>query len=160
VIRARRARIGPALAGSLIAACSGSEVPIEPVTPGSPALEISVRASPTPFIQGDSTEITVTLRNVSSRAVRVNFFDTCTIVYAIRTTAGALVVPGGGGWTCDPFASRIDLDRLEATQRTFLWRGEGVPAGEYVVYGALGGDMLVVSTGVNVTVTARPPTTP
>jgi len=160
VIRARRARIGAALAGSLIAACSGSEVPIEPVTPGSPALEISVRASPTPFIQGDSTEITVTLRNVSSRAVRVHFANSCTIVYAIRTTAGAIVVPSGGSWICDPISSRIDLDRLEATQRTFIWRGEGVPAGGYVVYGALGGDMLVVSTGVNVTVTARPPTTP
>ena len=119
-----------------------------------------MRASPTPFIQGDSTEITVTLRNVSSRSVRVNFFDTCTIVYAIRTTAGAIVVPSGGSWICDPISSRIDLDRLEATQRTFIWRGEGVPAGGYVVYGALGGDMLVVSTGVNVTVTARPPTTP
>jgi len=143
-----------ALAGG---ACSGTEVPIEPVTPGSPALEIGVSLSPTTFEQGDSTQIIVTLRNVSSRAVRVTFNNTCTIVYAIRTPGGALVVPGGGGWQCDPFSSRIDLDRLEATQRTFIWRGEGVPAGNYVVYGALGQDMAVVSPGVAVTVTAAPP---
>ena len=67
------------------------------------------------------------------------------------------MVPGGGGWNCEPFASRIDLDRLEATQRSFLWRGEGVPAGDYVVYGALGEDMIVVSPGVTVTVTAPAP---
>ena len=140
-----------------LTACSGTEVPIEPVTPGSPALEISVNLSPTTFQQGDSTQITVTLRNVSSRSVRVSFANTCTIVYAIRNPAGALVVPGGGGWQCDPFASRIDLDRLEATQRTFIWRGEGIPAGNYVVYGALGQDLAVVSAGVAVTVTAPPP---
>jgi hypothetical protein len=144
------------LAGVVAAACSGTEVPIEPVTPGSPALEIGVSLSPTTFEQGDSTQITVTLRNVSSRAVRVTFTNTCTIVYAIRTPAGALVVPGGGGWQCEPFASRIDLDRLEATQRTFIWRGEGLPAGNYVVYGALGQEMTVVSPGVAVTVTAAP----
>ena len=159
---ARRLVQGVALACAmgaaiLIAACSGTEVPIEPVTPGSPALEISVNLSPTTFQQGDSTRITVTLRNVSSRAVRVSFATTCTIVYAIRTPSGALVVPGGGGWQCDPFESRIDLGRLEATQRIFVWRGEGIPAGSYVVYGALGQDLAVVSPGVGVTVTAAPP---
>ena len=153
-----RGRIGAvALAGSLIAACSGTEVPIEPVTPGSPALELSVRVSPSTFIQGDSTAITVTLRNVSSRPVRVHFANSCTIVYRVRTPAGATVVPSGGVWTCEPISSRIDLDRLEATQRIFLWRGEGVPAGGYVVHGALGGDMLVQSPGVPLTVTAAAP---
>ena len=160
--RARRLVQGVALAGAIGAAtsvigCSGTEVPLDPVTPGSPALELSVNLSPTTFQQGDSTQITVTLRNVSSRAVRVSFANSCTIVYAIRNPAGTLVVPGGGGWQCDPFASRIDLDRLEATQRTFVWRGEGIPAGNYVVYGALGQDLAVVSPGVAVTVTAPPP---
>ena len=154
--RACRRRISAALAGSLIA-CSGTEVPIEPVTPGSPALELSARVSPSTFVQGDSTEITVTLRNVSSRSVRVNFANSCTIVYTIRTPAGVTVVPSGGLWTCEPISSRIDLDRLEATQRRFIWRGEGVPAAGYVVYGALGDDMLVLSPGVAVTVTAAPP---
>ena len=146
-----------AVAGLLVAGCSGTEVPTDPVAPGSPALELSARVSHATFVQGDSTRITVTLRNVSSRAVRVTFTNTCTIVYAIRTPGGTLMVPGGGGWDCEPFASRIDLDRLEATQRSFLWRGEGVPAGDYVVYGALGEDMIVVSPGVTVTVTAPPP---
>ena len=144
------------LAGIMSGACSGTEVPIEPVTPGSPALELGVNLSPTTFQQGDSTEITVTLRNVSSRSVRVSFTNSCTIVYAIRTPGGALVVPGGGGWQCEPFLSRIDLDRLEATQRRFIWRGEGLPAGNYIVYGALGQEMTVVSPGVAVTVTAAP----
>lgn len=152
-----RALTRAALAGSLIAGCSGTEVPIEPVTPGSPALELSVRVSQAAFVQGDSTRIAVTLRNVSSQRVRVTFTNTCTIVYAIRTTGGVLVVPSGGGWACEPFASRIDLDRLEATQRTFLWKGEGVSAGDYLVYGALGEDMTVVSPSVTVTVTAPPP---
>jgi hypothetical protein len=153
---ALRGGITGAMLGAMVTACSGTEVPIEPVTPGSPALEIGVSLSPTTFQQGDSTRITVTLRNVSSRRVRVTFNNTCTIVYAIRTPAGALVVPGGGGWQCDPFASRIDLDRLEATQRSFIWRGEGIPAGNYLVYGALGQEMTVVSPGVAVTVTAAP----
>jgi hypothetical protein len=145
------------MALALTAGCSGTEVPIEPVTPGSAALELSVRVSPSTFIQGDdSTEIRVTLRNVSSRSVRVNFTNSCTIVYAVRTAAGATVVPNGGTWSCEPISSRIDLDRLEATQRTFIWRGEGVPAGSYVVFGALGADMLVQSTGVALTVIAAP----
>jgi hypothetical protein len=141
---------------ALGAACSGTEVPIEPVTPGSPALELSAQVSPSSFIQGDSTTITVTLRNVSSQRVRVSFANTCTIVYAVRTVGGALVVPSGNGWACEPFSSRITLDRLEATQRTFIWRGEGIPAGTYLVYGALGGDLAVVSPPVAVTLTAPP----
>jgi hypothetical protein len=151
-----RALTGVALAAAL-AACSGTEVPTDPVTPGSPALEISARVSHATFVQGDSTVITVTLRNVSSRGVRVNFTTSCTIVYAIRTTAGVLVVPSGGGWQCEPFLSRIDLDRLEATQRTFIWKGEGLPAGAYLVYGALDADMATVSAPVAVTVTAPSP---
>ena len=146
-------------AATLSAACSGTEVPIEPVVPGSPALELSAQVSPSTFVQGDSTIITVTLRNVSTQPVRVSFTNTCTIVYAVRTIGGALVVPSGNGWACEPFSSRITLDRLEATQRTFVWRGEGIPAGTYLVYGALGGDLAVVSPGVAVTLTA-PPTPP
>lgn len=151
------------VAMGLATGCSGTEVPIEPVVPGSPALELSAQVSPSTFVQGDSTIITVTLRNVSTQPVRVSFANTCTIVYAVRTVGGALVVPGGGGWACEPFSSRITLDRLEATQRTFIWRGEGIPAGTYIVYGALGGDLGVVSPGVAVTLTAPPappPTSP
>jgi hypothetical protein len=151
-----RAAACAALAGGMMAACSGTEVPLEPVTPGSPALEVNVLSSRTTFMQGDSTRITVTLRNVSSRPIRVTFPNSCTIVYAIRTTAGALVVPAGGGWACDQIISRIDLDRLEATQRAFKWTGEGVPAGEYLVYGALGQEMTSVSAAVHVTVTPAP----
>jgi hypothetical protein len=145
------------VATGLGAGCSGTEVPIEPVVPGSPALELSAQVSPSTFVQGDSTTITVTLRNVSTQPVRVSFANTCTIVYAVRTVGGTLVVPSGGGWACEPFSSRITLDRLEATQRTFIWRGEGIPAGTYIVYGALGGDLAVISPGVAVTLTAPPP---
>ena len=141
---------------AITTACSGTEVPIEPVTPGSPALELRVQVSHATFMRGDSTIIAVTLRNVSSRPVQVSFTNTCTIVYAIRTANGTLVVPGAGGWACEPFSSRISLDRFEATQRTFVWRGEGVEAGTYTVYGALGGDLAVVSPGVTVTVTEAP----
>ncbi len=143
------------LVASVAAACSGTEVPIEPVTPGSVALEISARVSHAQFIQGDSTIITVTLRNVSSRRVQVSFADACTIVYAVRTAAGVLVVPSGGRWVCDPISSRIALDRFEATERTFIWKGDGLPPGDYLVYGALGGDLSVVSSGVAVRVGAR-----
>ena len=162
-----RFRTGAMLAVALgsasgVMGCSGTEVPIEPVPIGSAALEVSVQVSHSTFVQGDSTMIVVTLRNVSSRSVRVSFTNTCTIVYAIRNAAGALVVPSGGMWACEPFSSRIDLDRLEATQRTFIWRGEGLPAGTYTIFGALGGDLAVVSPGVAVTVTAAPvpPATP
>jgi hypothetical protein len=150
-------RFVTASAALVVVACSGTEVPLDPVTPGSPALELTAQLSHTTFVQGDSVVITVTLRNVSSRAVRVNFTNTCTIVYAIRTAAGALVVPSSGFWTCDPFVSNISLDRLEATQRKFVWRGEGLPAGNYLVYGALGQDLSVVSPGVPVTMTVPPP---
>src|SRR5687767_15761406 len=88
----RRPGHGPAAAAlamlaaaTLSAACSGTEVPIEPVVPGSPALELSAQVSPSTFVQGDSTIITVTLRNVSTQPVRVSFTNTCTIVYAVRT---------------------------------------------------------------------------
>ena len=152
---ARAGRLACIALGAVVGACSGTEVPIEPVTPGSPALEISARVSHAQFVQGDSTIITVTLRNVSSRAVSVSFANSCTIVYAIRTAAGALVVPSGGTWACDPISSRISLDRLEATERTFIWKGEGLPAGDYIAYGALGADIGVVSAGVPVRVIAR-----
>ena len=143
------------LVGALIGGCSGTEVPIEPVTPASPALELSARVSDAQFVQGDSTIITVTLRNVSSRAVQVSFANSCTIVYAVRTAAGALVVPGGGTWACEPISSRLALDRLEATERSFIWKGDGLRAGDYLVYGALGADIAVVSPGVAVQVTPR-----
>ena len=144
-----------ALAGVVGTACSGTEVPTDPVTPGRPALEISARVSHGQFIQGDSTIITVILRNVSSRAVQVSFANSCTIVYAIRTAAGALAVPSGGAWACEPIASRISLDRLEATERAFIWKGEGLPAGDYLAYGALGADLAVVSPGVAVRLIPR-----
>ena len=155
-------RVLAGAAALVLGGCSGTEVPLDPVTPGSPALELTAQVSHTTFVRGDSVAITVTLRNVSSRSVRVNFANTCTITYAIRTAAGALVVPSGGFWTCEPFISSISLARLEATQRQFVWRGEGLPAGNYLVYGALGQDLSVVSPGVPVTMTLPPPppTTP
>ena len=113
-------------------------------------LEISVLVSKAEFVRGDSAVILVTLRNPSSETVRMTFTNTCTIVYGIRSAGGPIVVPSGGEWLCAPAVIRIDLDPLEAEQRRFVWKGLSAPAGDYLVFGALGHDMAFASTPVAV----------
>jgi hypothetical protein len=142
-----------ALAMAFVAACEGREVPVELVPRESPSLEITVAVTKPEFVRGDSTDIVVTLRNLSPRPVRIDFRTTCTIVYAIRTPNGDLVEPGGDGWNCPPFFSRLELGNLGGIQRVYRWKATGLPNGEYLVYGALGDRMDVVSEPVTVRVT-------
>lgn len=148
--------IGLALVPALVA-CGGGDAPIEPVPPDSDALSLTAQVSKSSFVRGDSTKVTVTLRNTSPRTVRVAFTTTCTIVYAIREAGGGIVVPSGGAWFCPQAQSRIDLGPSEATQRVFTWRGQGLPAGNYIVYGVLGETMEVMSSGVAVELIEEPP---
>jgi hypothetical protein len=143
-----------AIAGLVIGCGGGSSV--EPIPPDSSELSLTVQVTKTNFVRGDSTRITVTLRNITRRDVRVTFPTTCTIVYAIRLVGNGIVVPSGGTWGCPAAISRIDLGPSEATQRTFTWKGEGLPAGDYLVYGVLGETMATMTTGIAVTLVEAP----
>jgi hypothetical protein len=150
-------RLVARMAGTLVTVVAATTIgcgggsSVAPIAPDSPELSLSVQVSKSSFVRGDSTKITVTLRNVSEHDVRVRFPTTCTILYAIRVDGGAIVLPSGGVWSCPAVASRIDLGPSQATQRTFTWKGEGLPAGSYVVYGALGETMATMTAGVGVT---------
>ena len=127
---------------------SGDNVTGTPIPPGSDRLELNVAVNKIEFARGDSARITVTLRNISADRVRVNFQNSCTIVYGIREAGGAIVVPSGGTWGCVPTATRIDLDPSEITQRSFIWKGVNATAGDYLVFGALGDQMDEVTAPV------------
>lgn len=49
---------------------------------------------------GDSSTVTMRLSNVNAEPVRLEFGSTCQILPYIETPAGAVRVPGGGGWIC------------------------------------------------------------
>jgi hypothetical protein len=127
---------------------SGDNVTGTPIPPGSERLELNVAVNKIEFARGDSARITVTLRNISVDRVRVNFENSCTIVYGIRVAGGAIVVPSGGTWGCVPGATRIELDPSEFTQRSFIWKGVNAAAGDYLVFGALGDQMDEVTAPV------------
>jgi hypothetical protein len=134
---------GIALAAVVAAAvaCGGGGGPTE-ARPGSERLNLAVSVSTNEFVRGDSAVIVVSLRNVSIERVRVYFETVCTIVYGIRRAGdGVIVEPAGGTWTCAPFENHIDLDPDQITQKVYVWKGVGIPEGDYEIFGVLGNTM-------------------
>jgi hypothetical protein len=145
-------RFRPLLVSSLaLAACT------DLTAPGS--LQVSVRTSRAVIAPGDTTQITVTVRNLSAKPVTFN--SNCTISFQVRPVGDTTNVANRGPIFCLAFIDAVTLGPLESYTSGFRWNAmrrlcQGttcaavpVPAGDYRLTGSLDG---LVSPAVPLTV--------
>jgi len=109
-------------------------------------LELDVERAAIPV--GDSSTLTMRLRNLTAEPVRLTFGSSCQIMPYIENAAGAVQYPGGGAWGCAAVITSLDVPAGGTVTRTLLVRGvaqsDGVrgsslPPGRYRAYAVLEG---------------------
>ena len=125
---------------AILAACSSTVEPLD----GPLHLTVHVER---PTIQlGDSTAVTITLRNISPRPVTFTTGGCVLLPYITAQTSGEIVYPSNGSWVCTLNPVRKTLASGDTESQRLTVRGADAPApfgaaalgrGHYLVYATL-----------------------
>lgn len=130
-----------ALAIAALSGCSASSTQPLPSAVegrvGSSTVRLAVTASTTRIPPGARDTLHATLTNDGPDAVTLHFPSGCTILPYIRNSAGAIVLPSGGGWGCTLATSAITLEPGQSRTAEFIWDGHTVFATEMPLAGRL-----------------------
>jgi hypothetical protein len=109
-------------------------------------LELDLVLDRTVIAVGDSSEVTMRLRNLRDEPRRLRFGSGCQIMPYIERTEGTIQMPGGGHWTCTAVLTTLDVPALGSVTRSFVVRGvehasdasgRSLPPGGYRAYAVL-----------------------
>lgn len=128
-----------ALSG-ILAACSSA------VGPRDGPLQLSVHVERPTIQLGDSTAVTITLRNISSGPVTFTTGGCVLLPYIAAQTTGEIVYPSDGSWVCTLNLVRKTLGPGGTESQRLIVRGADAPApfgapalgrGQYLIYATL-----------------------
>ena len=110
---------------------------------GPETLQLSVAVGKSAIEVGDSTWVTIRLRNGGVKPITITTGGCFILPYIARETTGEVVYPRGGGWGCLAVMRSITLGPGQSETEQYKVRGgETAPRpslgpGEYVLYATL-----------------------
>ncbi len=140
VLSDMRLAIGLVAIAGVFTACSGA------VGPRDGPLHLSVGVERPTIKMGDSTAVTITLRNLSSHPVTFTTGGCVLVPYIAAQTTGQIVYPSGGSWICTANLIRITLASGRTENRRFVVLATAPPVpigaaaltrGHYLIYATL-----------------------
>lgn len=112
-------------------------------TSGPGALQLTVAVAQRAIEVGDSTTVTMSLRNNGIDPITVTTGGCFILPYIARAGSGELVYPSGGGWGCLAVMRSVTLGPGQSETQQYIVRGgaaapsPSLGPGDYVLYATL-----------------------
>lgn len=151
-----------AVAGMVvIGGCRDTTAPISSTQLGANQVRLTVSASAAEIVRGSPVNLHITLVNEGAQAVTLHFRDSCQINPYIRDDAGAIVLPGVGGWACLTMLTNLTLAPAETVSRDYVWTGSSsfstgepsraLPPGKYLFSAVVPAEETTLNAAVGIT---------